>query len=65
MHVKNSKDGLDKALKELKRKTIQVRQVKELRERDHFTKPSVKKRETKKKALYKQRMYSQSEYSSQ
>lgn len=59
--VSNGKDGLEKALKDLKRKTIQTKQVKELRERQQFTKPSVKKRNTKMKSLYKQRLFTLSE----
>jgi small subunit ribosomal protein S21 len=58
VEVRNRKDGLDKALKELKRKTIKTRQIKELRERQQFIKPSVKKRAIKIKAAYKQKLQS-------
>ena len=54
--IKNTKDGLDKALKELKNKTIKIQQIKELRERDHYTKPSAKRRNVIKKACYKQKI---------
>lgn len=58
VEVRNRKDGLDKALKELKRKTIKTGQIKELRERQQFIKPSVKKRAIKIKAAYKQKLQS-------
>lgn len=58
VEVRNMKNGLDKALKELKRKTIKTGQIKELRERQQFIKPSVKKRVIKIKAAYKQKLQS-------
>lgn len=58
VEVRNMKNGLDKALKELKRKTIKTGQIKELRERQQFIKPSVKKRAIKIKAAYKQKLQS-------
>jgi small subunit ribosomal protein S21 len=44
--------SLEKALKKYKRKVDKVKQVRELRDRQTFEKPSVKKREKKKKAIY-------------
>ena len=52
------KDGetIDRALKKLKRKFEKTGVVKELRNRQKFTKPSVVKREQKLKAIYIQQM---------
>jgi small subunit ribosomal protein S21 len=48
--------GIERALKELKRKFIKTGQLKELRERQEFVKGSVKRREQLKKAKYKQKL---------
>ncbi|MBP7102676.1 MAG: 30S ribosomal protein S21 [Bacteroidales bacterium] len=55
------KDGenVDRALKKLKRKFEKTGVVKELRERQKFTKKSVKKREQIKKAIYIQQLREQ------
>ena len=45
-------ESIDRALKKLKRKFEKTGVVKELRERQKYTKPSVKNRETKLKAIY-------------
>lgn len=45
-------ENIDKALKKYKRKFEKTGVVKELRERQKYTKPSVKKRQTKMKAVY-------------
>lgn len=45
-------ENIDRALKKLKRKFEKIGVVKELRERQKYTKPSVKRRETKLKAIY-------------
>jgi len=52
------KDGenIEKALKRFKRKFNQTQMTRQLREREQFTKPSVKKREQKKKAIYIQKL---------
>jgi small subunit ribosomal protein S21 len=47
-------DSIEKALKQMKRKFNMTKMVKQLREREQFTKPSTAKRETKKKAIYVQ-----------
>lgn len=49
-------ESIDKALKKYKRKFEKTGVVKELRERQKFTKPSIKKREQKLKAVYIQNM---------
>jgi small subunit ribosomal protein S21 len=49
-------ESIDKALKKYKRKFEKTGTVKELRERQKFTKPSVKKREQKLKAVYIQQL---------
>jgi small subunit ribosomal protein S21 len=51
--------GIERALKELKRKFIKTGQLKELRERQEFVKGSVKRREQLKKAKYKQKLKDQ------
>lgn len=45
-------EKIDRALKRFKRKAMQTKLVIELREREYFEKPSVKKRWTKKHAIY-------------
>ena len=47
-------DTIDKALKKYKKKFERTGVVKELRERQQFTKPSVKRRKQLIKARYKQ-----------
>lgn len=49
-------ENIDKALKKLKRKFEKTGTVKELRERQKFTKPSVIKRMTRLKAVYIQQL---------
>jgi small subunit ribosomal protein S21 len=52
-------ENIDKALKKLKRKFEKTGVVRELRERQKFTKPSIKKREERLKAIYVQQMQTQ------
>ena len=54
--VKES-ESIDKALKKYKRKFEKAGILKELRNRKHFTKPSVKRRNAILKAVYKQETY--------
>ena len=54
--VKDS-DSIDRALKKYKRKFERSGTLKELRRRQHFVKPSVKRRTEVLKAIYKQNMY--------
>jgi small subunit ribosomal protein S21 len=49
-------ESIDRALKKLKRKFEKTGVVKELRERQKFTKPSVKRREEVLKAIYIQQL---------
>ena len=59
MLIINIKDGegIDKALKRYKRKHRQVKLMKELRRRKHFTKPSVKRRNEILNAEYRSEKY--------
>jgi small subunit ribosomal protein S21 len=52
-------ESIDKALKKYKRKFEKTGTVKELRERQKFTKPSVKRRERRLKAIYIQQMHNE------
>ncbi len=58
MIVVQVKDGenIERALKKFKRKFEKTGVVKELRERQAYTKPSDERREEKKKAIYKQKL---------
>ena len=49
-------DNIERALKKLKRKFEQTGVVKELRDRQKFTKPSVINRERRLKAIYIQQL---------
>jgi small subunit ribosomal protein S21 len=49
-------ESIDRALKKLKRKFEKTGVVKELRERQKFTKPSVKKRDKVSKAIFIQQL---------
>lgn len=53
----NEKEGIEKALKRLKRKFDKTKVVKELRRRKEFTKPSIERREEIKKAIYVAKKY--------
>ena len=55
MIIINVKDGesIDRALKRYKRKHRNIGMIRELRRRQHFTKPSVKRRTEVLKAEYK------------
>lgn len=58
MLIIDSKDceNIDKALKKYKKKFEKSRTLLQLRERQAFRKPSIKKREQKLKAVYKQQI---------
>jgi small subunit ribosomal protein S21 len=49
-------ESIDKVLKKLKRKFEKTGVVKELRDRQKFTKPSIKKRFVRMKAIYIQKL---------
>ena len=50
-------ENIERALKKLKKKKKKTGVVKELRNRQKFTKPSVKARERRLKAIYIQKMH--------
>ncbi|RMG78566.1 MAG: 30S ribosomal protein S21 [Bacteroidetes bacterium] len=52
IEVKES-ENIDRALRRYKRKLYDVRQLKELRKRKHYVKPSIKRRAEILKAAYK------------
>ena len=54
-------ESIDRALKKYKRKFEKTGVIKELRERQKFTKPSILKREEKLKAIYIQQIKQQEE----
>ncbi len=64
MIIINVKDGesIDRALKRYKRKHRDVQVVKELRRRQHFTKPSVRRRNEILKAQYKNQKIQDSDF---
>lgn len=49
-------DNIEKALKQFKRKVMNTKLIKELRDRQEFEKPSVTRRKKKMKALYIQQL---------
>jgi small subunit ribosomal protein S21 len=49
-------EALEKALKKFKKKFEKTGVVKELRERQKFTKPSIRRRETVIRAAYRQKL---------
>lgn len=49
-------ESIEKALKKFKKKFEKTGVVRELRDRQKFTKPSVRKRETRLRAIYRQQM---------
>jgi small subunit ribosomal protein S21 len=63
MIVVQVKDGenIERALKKFKRKFEKTGVIKELRERQAYTKPSMKRREEMKRAIYKQKLREKSE----
>ena len=54
-------ESIERALKKYKRKFEKTGVVKELRERQKFTKPSITKRQEKLKAIYIQQLRQQEE----
>jgi small subunit ribosomal protein S21 len=52
-------DTIDRALKKLKRKVEKIGMIRELRNRQKFTKPSVTAREQRLKAIYVQKLRDQ------
>lgn len=56
-------DSIDKALKKYKKKFEKAGLIKELRRRQHFTKPSVERRTEILKAAYKQQLINEGKIS--
>ena len=54
-------ENIDRALKKFKRKFEKTGVVRELRDRQAYTKPSVRRREEVKKAIYIQRLQEEEE----
>ena len=52
-------ENIERALKKFKKKFERTKVLKELRSRQHFTKPSILKREEKIKAIYREQMKSE------
>jgi len=57
LRVKVQKNNIERALKEMKRKVINTQILKECRERKHFTKPSIIRRDEIQKASYVQKKF--------
>ncbi len=49
-------ENIERALKRFKKKFERTGVIRELRERQHFTKPSVSNREQLKRAIYREKM---------
>lgn len=49
-------ENIERALKKFKKKFERTKVLRQLRARQHFTKPSIIKREEKVKAIYRDRM---------
>ena len=49
-------EGIEKALKRMKRKVSDTKLIPQLRKRQEFIKPSIKRREEVKKAIYIERL---------
>ena len=56
-----SGESIDRALKRYKRKSINTRVIREVRNRREFTKPSVKRRKETLKAIYREQRMNQLE----
>ena len=54
-------ENIERALKKFKKKFERTGTVKELSNRQHFTKPSIERREEIKKAIYKEKMQREEE----
>ncbi len=54
-------ENIEKALKKFKRKYERTGVLKELRRRQYFTKPSVKKRESMQHAVYVEKLHREEE----
>ncbi len=55
-------ESIERALKRFKKKFEKTGVIKELRGRQHFVKPSIKKRQQVIKAAYREKMYARDNY---
>ncbi|MEJ2006179.1 MAG: 30S ribosomal protein S21 [Cyclobacteriaceae bacterium] len=55
-------ESIDKALKRFKKKFERTGILREIRERNFYEKPSIKRRAEKIKAAYKEKMYAKENY---
>lgn len=55
--VKVQKNNIERAIKQMRRKVINTQLQKECRERKHFTKPSILRRDEIQKASYVQKKF--------
>lgn len=55
-------ESIDKALKRFKKKFERTGVLKEIRQRNFYEKPSIKRRTEKIKAAYKEKMYAKENY---
>ena len=62
LRVEVKKDNVERAIKELRRKVINTKLIKQLRANKQFTKPSVKRREELLTARYVQKKKEEDEY---
>jgi small subunit ribosomal protein S21 len=62
LKVEVKKDNIERAIKELRRKVINTQLVKNARERQYFTKPSIKRRAELLKAQYVQKKREEEKY---
>jgi small subunit ribosomal protein S21 len=58
---RNEKDSIDRMLKKYRQRTKEAKQIKELRDRRQYTKPSESKRLQKQKAVYTQQLRNEEE----
>lgn len=61
---KNEKDSIDRMLKRYKQKLKRTKQIRAIRDRKEYTKPSEVKRIQKQKAVYIQKLRTEEEKSS-
>tara|TARA_S200002703_G_C3787218_1_gene242771 strand:- start:1269 stop:1469 length:201 start_codon:yes stop_codon:yes gene_type:complete len=61
---KNEKDSIDRMLKRYKQKLKRTKQIRAIRDRKEYTKPSEVKRLQKQKAVYIQKLRTEEEKSS-
>lgn len=55
--VKVQKNNIERAIKQMRRKVIETQQLKQIRDKKEYTKPSVKRRQEIQKATYVQKKF--------